>query len=168
MNSIKINNEYEFVVTEEMADTSNAGWSRGIPSGTVQTGFIKDEPDLFDHHMKSIMLTQQVDDIREQRKKIENKLSLFLQKNNNSQSLLCDMIEEKFNAKDLYGNYLAIYDIADETNIDRPGFPGNIEILSLEDIKNRIIAYFRKTELSLVKTFLIFCISDGSLPDILF
>lgn len=66
--------DYIFDVdSEEMRSTLVEGsWNSGKPSGTVQKGYIKDasNPDLLDHHLKSMALSRRIDEMQAQEKRI--------------------------------------------------------------------------------------------------
>ena len=70
--TLKEMDEYEFVVNTEVTNsTLKSGWSTGVASGTVETGFINDEPDMSSHYSKGMALVRQVSEVRAQRKKEE-------------------------------------------------------------------------------------------------
>jgi len=100
-----------------------------------------------------------------EKKIVEQKLALFNEQNENSQLLLCDMINEKWTANDFKDSYLAIDDIADEFKMKRPDLPSDITVISVDEVKKRCIEYFRKNRV-IFEEFLVECIADGSLPNI--
>lgn len=100
-------------------------------------------------------------------KRIEQKLGFFNLQNENSQSLLCDMIMEKWTANDFVNSHLAIDDIADDFKMKRPDLPSDISVISADKVKKRCIKYFRKNiNKVILEDFVIACIADGSLPNI--
>lgn len=107
--------------------------------------------------------------ISEETKEItEKQLENFVTNHIDAQSDLCDILNDETDSKFWIDNHLALDDIADELDINRPDLPTPIKIITPDKVKERCILYLRETiNFELLKLFLVECISDKSLANIL-
>jgi len=91
------------------------------------------------------------------------KLDNFIASHTDAQSALCDFLDKKTDSKFWLVNHLAIDDIADELNIYRPDLPSDIKVITVDEVKRRLILYLRGTSFELLKELLLECMSGGDL-----
>lgn len=106
--------------------------------------------------------------ISEETKEItEKQLENFVTNHIDAQSDLCDILNDETDSKFWIDNHLALDDIADELDINRPDLPTPIKIITPDKVKERCILYLREiANFELLKLFLVECVSDGSLTNI--